>query len=90
MQLNPVDSSNKTLSMPCCKELHYHLQINNSKENVRKMLPDSFFLHTSHYIMPLTSMLTIILAGAKTNYKIQHSAKQEITLVMAEVFQFAK
>lgn len=62
MQLNPVDSINKTLSMPSCKELHYHLQINSSKENVRKMLPDSFFLHTSHYITSLTSMLPTILA----------------------------
>lgn len=26
MQLNPVDSNKKTLSMPCCRELHYHLQ----------------------------------------------------------------
>lgn len=49
MQLNPVDSNNKTLSMPCCRELHYHLQINNSKENVRKMLPDSVFFFLSPY-----------------------------------------
>lgn len=70
MQLNPVDSNNKTLSMPSCRELHYHLQINNSKENVRKMLPDTCFsaLHTSNYVTPLTSVLIIIFARAKIKY----------------------
>lgn len=57
MQLNPVDSNNKTLSMPCCRELHYHLQINNSKENIRKMLPDKFLsaYKSLHYALDINA-----------------------------------
>lgn len=52
------------------------------------MQPDSFFLHTLHYA--LMSVLTVILAWAQTKDYLQLSAKQEITLVMAGVFRFAK
>lgn len=59
------------------------------------MRPDSFFLHTSRYFLhTLTSLRpdvsAIILAWAQTKRYLQLSAKQEITLVMAGVFQFAK